>query len=78
MLRATSTGAWLAAGTAGLLSVVIPAHNEAETLDATVSMLTTALEAAHIAHEIVVVNAVLTAQVMFLPLSQRATARCVL
>ena len=56
MLRATSTGAWLAAGTAGLLSVVIPAHNEAETLDATVSMLTTALEAAHIAHEIVVVN----------------------
>ena len=56
MLQATSTGAWLAAGTAGILSVVIPAHNEAETLDATVSMLTTALEAAHIAHEIVVVN----------------------
>jgi dolichol-phosphate mannosyltransferase len=56
MLRATSTGAWLAAGTAGLLSLVIPAHNEAETLDATVSMLTTALESAHIAHEIVVVN----------------------
>ena len=56
MLQATSTGAWLAAGTAGILSVVIPAHNEAETLDATVSMLTTALETAHIAHEIVVVN----------------------
>jgi dolichol-phosphate mannosyltransferase len=56
MRQATSTGAWLAAGTAGTLSVVIPAHNEAETLDATVSMLTTALESAHIAHEIVVVN----------------------
>jgi len=56
MLQATSTGVWLAAGTAGILSVVIPTHNEAETIDATVSMLTTALERAHIAHEIVVVN----------------------
>ena len=56
MLQGRSTGDWLAAGTAGILSVVIPAHNEAETLDATVSMLTTALETAHIAHEIVVVN----------------------
>ena len=56
MLQATLTGAWLAVGTAGTLSVVIPAHNEAETLDATVSMLTTALESAHIAHEIVVVD----------------------
>jgi dolichol-phosphate mannosyltransferase len=46
----------LAAGTAGTLSVIIPAHNEAETLDTTVSMLTTALETAHIAHEIVVIN----------------------
>ena len=52
----TINDSWLAAGSAGLLSVVIPAHNEAETLDATVSTLTTALEAAHIAHEIVVVN----------------------
>jgi dolichol-phosphate mannosyltransferase len=51
-----ATDAWLAAGTAGLLSVVIPAHNEAETLDATISMLIRTLEAAHIAHEIVVVN----------------------
>jgi dolichol-phosphate mannosyltransferase len=56
MLQGRSTGDWLAAGTAGILSVVIPAHNEAEILDATVSMLTTALETAHIAHEIVVVN----------------------
>ena len=56
MLQATSTDAWLAAGTAGILSVIIPAHNEAETLEATVSMLTTTLETAHIAHEILVVN----------------------
>ena len=56
MLSTTTIGAWLAAGSVGLLSVIIPAQNEAETLDATVSMLTTALEAAHIAHEIVVVN----------------------
>jgi len=44
MRQATSISAWLAAGTAETLSVVIPAHNEAETLDATVSMLTTGLE----------------------------------
>jgi dolichol-phosphate mannosyltransferase len=56
MPRAKSTDAWFAAGSDGILSVVIPAHNEAETLDATVSMLVTALETAHIAHEIVVVN----------------------
>jgi dolichol-phosphate mannosyltransferase len=56
MLGATTTDAWLAAGSAGILSVVIPAYNEAETLGATVSMLSTALETAHIAHEIVVVN----------------------
>ena len=56
MLQAKSTSAWLAVGTAGTLSVVIPAHNEAENLDATISTLTIALEAAHIAHEIVVVN----------------------
>jgi dolichol-phosphate mannosyltransferase len=56
MPRATSIDAWFAAGSAGILSVVIPAHNEAETLDDTVAMLATALETAHIAHEIVVVN----------------------
>jgi dolichol-phosphate mannosyltransferase len=56
MPRVTSTNAWFAAGSAGILSVVIPAHNEAETLETTVSMLITALETAHIAHEIVVVN----------------------
>ncbi len=56
MLHAASTDAWLAAGTRGVLSVVIPAHNEAESLDRTVSVLTTALRTAHIAHEMVVVN----------------------
>jgi dolichol-phosphate mannosyltransferase len=56
MPAATSTDAWLAAGSPGILSVVIPAHNEAETLDSTVSVLTTVLETAQIAHEIVVVN----------------------
>ena len=56
MLQVGSTGDWLAAGTAEMLSVVIPAHNEGETLEATISMLTTALESAHIVHEIVVVN----------------------
>jgi dolichol-phosphate mannosyltransferase len=56
MPRATSTDAWFAAGSAGILSVVVPAHNEAETLGETVAMLVTSLETAHIAHEIVVVN----------------------
>jgi dolichol-phosphate mannosyltransferase len=46
----------VALGSAGFLSVVIPAHNEAGTIDLTVSMLITALENAHIAHEIIVVN----------------------
>lgn len=53
---AISTDAWLVAGSPGILSIVIPAHNKVETLDTTVSMLTTALETAQIAHEIVVVN----------------------
>jgi dolichol-phosphate mannosyltransferase len=52
----TMRDAWLKAGIREVLSVVIPAHNEAEGLDATVSTLTTALETAQIAHEIVVVN----------------------
>lgn len=52
----TSKDIWLTAGIRGVLSVVIPAHNEAEVLDMTVSTIATALETAHIAHEIVVVN----------------------
>jgi hypothetical protein len=35
MLPRTSTDARLATGAAGLLSVIIPAHNEAEALDVT-------------------------------------------
>ena len=54
MLRTKSSNAWLAAGSAGL-SVVIP-HSGTQTLDATISKLTTKLGTAHIAHEIVVVN----------------------
>ncbi len=48
--------AWLAAGEAGLLSVVIPAHNEEGNLRATVPAIAQALEAAGIRHEILVVN----------------------
>lgn len=47
---------WVAAGVPGLLSVVIPAHNEEGNLCVTVPALIQALEAAGIAHEIVVVN----------------------
>jgi dolichol-phosphate mannosyltransferase len=56
MPQATSADAWIAAGLPGLLSVVIPAHNEAENLEATVSTLITALETARIEHEILIVN----------------------
>jgi dolichol-phosphate mannosyltransferase len=51
-----SSDSWLAAGSDGLLSVVIPAHNEAESLEITVSALITMLETALIKHEIVVVD----------------------
>jgi dolichol-phosphate mannosyltransferase len=51
-----SSDSWLAAGSDGLLSVVIPAHNEAESLEITVSTLITMLETARINHEIVVVD----------------------
>lgn len=53
---ARSLADWVEAGVAGLLSVVIPAHNEEGNLRVTVPALITALEAAGIAHEIVVVN----------------------
>jgi dolichol-phosphate mannosyltransferase len=56
MAQATSTDAWVAAGAPGVLSVVIPAHNEAQSLDATIATLVTALEAAGIKHEILIVN----------------------
>jgi dolichol-phosphate mannosyltransferase len=56
MTQAASTDGWVAAGAAGLLSVVIPAHNEAESIEETVVTLVTALEAAGIQHEILIVN----------------------
>jgi dolichol-phosphate mannosyltransferase len=56
MPQATSIETWVAAGSPGMLSVVIPAHNEAESLDATVSALVSALDVAHIRHEILIVN----------------------
>lgn len=56
MAQAPSTEGWVAAGAPGVLSVVIPAHNEAESLEETVATLVTALEAASIKHEILIVN----------------------
>lgn len=56
MPQATSIETWVAAGSPGMLSVVIPAHNEAENLYATVSTLVSALEIARITHEILIVN----------------------
>lgn len=56
MAQAPSTEGWVAAGAPGVLSVVIPAHNEAESLEETVATLVTALQAASIKHEILIVN----------------------
>lgn len=53
---ARSLADWVEAGIPGLLSVVIPAHNEEGNLRETLPALVTALEAAAIAYEIVVVN----------------------
>ena len=47
---------WADSGVPGLLSIVIPAHNEAENLRTTISALTQALDAASIDYEILVVN----------------------
>jgi dolichol-phosphate mannosyltransferase len=47
---------WERAGTKGLLSVVIPAHNEAGHIESTLRSLSETLEAADIRHEILVVN----------------------
>jgi dolichol-phosphate mannosyltransferase len=47
---------WVAAGTPGLLSVVIPARNEADNLPVVVPALLTTLESAGIKHEILVVD----------------------
>ena len=55
-LEVRSLAEWEADGVAGLLSVVIPAHNEEDHIPATVRALHAALAAAAIDHEILVVN----------------------
>ena len=47
---------WLDAAVPGLLSIVIPAHNEAKNLSTTIPALAKALDAACIEYEIIVVN----------------------
>ena len=56
MAQAASTDTWVAAGAPGVLSVVIPAHNEAESIEETVATLAAALDEAGISHEILIVN----------------------
>ncbi|MGE0724514.1 MAG: glycosyltransferase family 2 protein [Alphaproteobacteria bacterium] len=55
-LEVRSLAEWEAAGVAGMLSVVIPAHNEEGHIEETVRGLVTALSAAGITHEILVVD----------------------
>jgi dolichol-phosphate mannosyltransferase len=55
-LEVRSLAEWEAEGVPGLLSVVIPAHNEEAHIGPTVRALHAALGAEHIAHEILVVN----------------------
>ena len=55
-LQVSSLAEWEAAGTPDMLSIVIPAHNEAGHIDDTVTGLHRARADAGIAHEILVVN----------------------
>ena len=55
-IEVRSLAEWEAAGIPDVLSVVIPAHNEEGHIAETVRDLTTALQAAEIRHEILVVN----------------------
>jgi dolichol-phosphate mannosyltransferase len=55
-LEVRSLAEWEADGVPGLLSVVIPAHNEEGRIEATVRELNAALAGARIPHEILVVN----------------------
>jgi dolichol-phosphate mannosyltransferase len=55
-LEVRSLAEWEADGVPGLLSIVIPAHNEEERIAATVRDLHRALAAAGIVHEILVIN----------------------
>jgi dolichol-phosphate mannosyltransferase len=56
MSTPAEVSAWVAAGIPGMLSVVIPAHNERENLRPTITGLATALDKAGITYEILVVN----------------------
>lgn len=55
-IEVRSLAEWRAAGVTGMLSVVIPAHNEEGHIAETVEGLVTALRAAGITYEILVVN----------------------
>jgi dolichol-phosphate mannosyltransferase len=56
MTSPESPGDWVRAGEEGMLSVVIPAHNEEGNLRRTVPDLVAALDGAGIRHEILIVN----------------------
>jgi dolichol-phosphate mannosyltransferase len=55
-IEVRSLAEWEAAGIPGMLSVVIPAHNEEGHIAETVRQLTAALQAAEIRYELLVVN----------------------
>ena len=55
-LRVDTLAEWEAAGVPGLLSVLIPAHNEAGELEGTVRNLVAALDRESVRHEVLVVN----------------------
>src|SRR5262245_51317345 len=55
-IEVRSLAEWEAAGIHGILSVVIPAHNEEDHISETVQNLAAALSKAGIAHEILVIN----------------------
>jgi dolichol-phosphate mannosyltransferase len=55
-IQVHSLAEWDAAGIRGMLSVVIPAHNEEDHIAETVQNLAAALRDAGVAHEIVVIN----------------------
>ncbi len=56
LLNSTQTSAWLSQGKPGLLSIVIPAHNEADNLPSTITQIATVFQKENILHEIVVIN----------------------
>ena len=55
-IEVRSLAEWESAGIPDLLSVIIPAHNEEGHLTGTVEALIAALSAAHIDHEILIIN----------------------